>query len=96
MKKVESLNSAIGEKDVMISSLQSELEDLKEQYQALQNSYSEKVRKFIYCSQLQGIQLIFTCLNLTIETLEKGVKYVWTKPWKHLNDFSDVVLVYYC
>ena len=47
MKKVESLNSAIGEKDVMISSLQSELEDLKEQYQALQNSYSEKVRKFI-------------------------------------------------
>ena len=76
MKKVESLNSAIGEKDVMISSLQSELEDLKEQYQALQNSYSEKVRKFIYCSQLQGIQLIFTCLNLTIETLEKGVKYV--------------------
>ena len=76
MKKVESLNSAIGEKDVMISSLQSELEDLKEQYQALQSSYSEKVRKFIYCSQLQGIQLIFTCLNLTIETLEKGVKYV--------------------
>ena len=76
MKKVESLNSAIGEKDVMISSLQSELEDLKEQYQALQNSYSEKVRKFIYCSQVQGIQLIFTCLNLTIETLEKGVKYV--------------------
>ena len=80
MKKVESLNSAIGEKDALISSLQSELEDLKEQYQALQNSYSEKVRKFIYCSQVQGTQLIFTCLNSTIETLEKGVKYVRTKP----------------
>ena len=80
MKKVESLNSAIGEKDALISSLQSELEDLKEQYQALQNSYSEKVSKFIYRSQVQGTQLIFTCLNSTIETLEKGVKYVWTKP----------------
>ena len=80
MKKVESLNSAIGEKDILISSLLSELEDLKEQYQALQNSYSEKVRKFIYCSQVQGTQLIFTCLNSTIETLEKGVKYVRTKP----------------
>ena len=80
MKKVESLNSAIGEKDILISSLLSELEDLKEQYQALQNSYSEKVRKFIYCSQVQGTQLIFTCLNSTIETLEKSVKYVWTKP----------------
>ena len=76
MKKVESLNSAIGEKDILISSLLSELEDLKEQYQALQNSYSEKVRKFIYCSQVQGTQLIFTRLNSTIETLEKGVKYV--------------------
>ena len=80
MNKVESLNSAIGEKDILISSLLSELEDLKEQYQALQNSYSEKVRKFIYCSQVQGTQLIFTCLNSTIETLENGVKYVWTKP----------------
>ena len=48
MKKVESLNSAIGEKDVLISSLQSELEDLKEQYQALQNSYSEKVRNLLF------------------------------------------------
>ena len=76
MNKVESLNSAIGEKDILISSLLSELEDLKEQYQALQNSYSEKVRKFIYCSQVQGTQLIFTCLNSTIETLENGVKYV--------------------
>ena len=47
MKKVETLNSAIGEKDILISSLQSELEDLKEQYEALQNSYNEKVKKII-------------------------------------------------
>ena len=47
MKKVETLNSAIGEKDILVSSLQSELEDLKEQYEALQNSYNEKVKKII-------------------------------------------------
>ena len=47
MKKVETLNSAIGEKDILVSSLISELEDLKEQYEALQNSYNEKVKKII-------------------------------------------------
>ena len=38
-------------------------------------------------------QVIFTCSNSTIETLEKGVKYVQSQK-KHQNDAIDVVLVF--
>ena len=39
-------------------------------------------------------QLKFTCSNLTIETLGKGVKYVQSKQKKHQNDVNDVVMVF--
>ena len=40
-------------------------------------------------------QLIFTCLNSTVETLEKGVKYIQNQQWKHQNDdVNEVVLVF--
>ena len=38
-------------------------------------------------------QPAITCLKLTKETLEKGVKYVQSYLKKHQNDAKDVVLV---
>ena len=43
MKKVEDLNSSLSEKENVISGLNSELEDEKEQHQLLQKHYEEKV-----------------------------------------------------
>ena len=37
-------------------------------------------------------QLTFTCSKSTIETLEKGAKYVHSLHQKHQNDVHDVVL----
>ena len=39
-------------------------------------------------------QLTFTCAELTIETLEKGVKYVQSWQQKHQNEVNDIVLVF--
>ena len=51
MKKVEDLNSHLGDKATVISGLTSELEDLKEQHTLLQKHYEEKVKnKFIFGS----------------------------------------------
>ena len=38
-------------------------------------------------------QLAFTCSNLTIETLEQGVKYVQSQKKRHQSDAIDIVLV---
>ena len=43
MKKVEDLNTALSEKENSISCIKSELDDLKQQHQYLQNNYDEKV-----------------------------------------------------
>ena len=43
---------------------------------------------------LQVTQLTFDCSNSTIETLEKGVKYVQSLQYKHQNDIIDVILVF--
>ena len=40
-------------------------------------------------------QLTFTFSKLTIETLEKSVKYVQSQQWKHENDVVYVVMVFY-
>lgn len=45
MKKVEDLNSALGEKAAVISGLSSELDDVREQHTLLQKHYDEKVEK---------------------------------------------------
>ena len=45
MKKVEDLNSLLGDKATVISGLTSELEDVKEQHTLLQKHYDEKVKK---------------------------------------------------
>ena len=39
-------------------------------------------------------QLAFTCSKSQIEALEKGVKYVQSYQYKHLNDIIDLVLVF--
>ena len=43
---------------------------------------------------MSTLQLTFTCSNSTIETLEKGVKYVQSLQLKHQNDVIEVVLVF--
>ena len=43
---------------------------------------------------MEGSQLSFTCSKSTIETLEKDVKYVHSKLWKHQIDVTDVILVF--
>ena len=45
MKKVEDLNSHLGDKATVISGLTSELEDVKEQHTLLKKHYEEKVRR---------------------------------------------------
>ena len=39
-------------------------------------------------------QLAFTCSKSQIKALEKGVKYVQSYQYKHLNDMIDLVLVF--
>ena len=39
-------------------------------------------------------QLAFTCSKSQIKALEKGVKYVQSYQYKHLNDIIDLVLVF--
>ena len=39
-------------------------------------------------------QLAFTCSKSQIKVLEKGVKYVQSYQYKHLNDMIDLVLVF--
>ena len=39
-------------------------------------------------------QLAFTCSKSQIKALEKGVKYVQSYQYKHLNDSIDLVLVF--
>lgn len=43
MKKVEDLNTALGDKENAISRIHSELDDLKQQHQYLQEHFEEKV-----------------------------------------------------
>ena len=38
-------------------------------------------------------QQTFTCSISTIGTLEKGVKYVQNKQWRHRNNVNEVVMV---
>ena len=39
-------------------------------------------------------QLAFTCSKSQIKALEKGVKYVQSYQYKHLNDINGLVLVF--
>ena len=39
-------------------------------------------------------QLTFTCSKLTIETQEKGMKYVQSQQQKHQNDVNAVVFFF--
>ena len=43
---------------------------------------------------MSTLQLTFTCSNSTIETLEKGVKYVQSLQLNNQNDVIEVVLVF--
>lgn len=54
MKKVEDLNSHLGDKATVISGLTSELEDVKEQHTLLQKHYDEKVKKNLKMVTLFG------------------------------------------
>ena len=51
-------------------------------------SSSSGILAFVFFSS----QLTFTCIKLTIETLEKGVEYVQSKVWRHWR-CSGVVIV---
>ena len=57
----------------------------------------------IYCQSIQSLmhycdstKPAFTCWNLTIETLEQGVKYVQSSQINHQNDTNGSLLMLYC
>ena len=51
------------------------------------SAWGEVLRSLCYFNQ-NILQLTFTCSNSTIETPEKGVKYVQNQQWKHQNNVN--------